>query len=217
MPVKMNPYAADYTDVSNSRSIVERSPICSCCQVQWYWKDRASRFPGDPSPCPDCVGHDLDDPELELEARREHETRLLNLLVRARDSARTAHQETKDVRTRLEAEVHERARATAAALNSREKYMEILAAIEQEHWVDMRTGDGQCQCGMNGCTVTTTIEETREKQRERDFDQRRPYEPGDIRELLRLADERAAEHWVGQPKPRSTVDTAVPPSSTGVA
>ena len=105
---------------------------------------------------------------------------------------------------RSDVEIRRRSQATAAALQSRNHYKEIVDAIEQEHWVDSPSGRGRCNCGTAGCEVSGLLDEIRDRQRQRDYDSGRLYEGDEISELFALANERARERREKWRRMRST-------------
>lgn len=120
--------------------------ICPCCGAEHVWR-AGPQMLGMRPPCSNCKRHDLSTPEGEIVALREHHERLPRLLEKARQAAR----EAKRAEAHALADAREKRRLTAKALDSRDRYKEIVEAVEREP----------------SCHAGPTIELVRAEQRKR--------------------------------------------------
>lgn len=145
MGIKQNPFGVGYSGAL----VTTRKSICQCCGAEHAWSASPEMLHWQP-PCSACEKHDMSTPEGELDALREHHQRLPALLVTAREMTRAAK--------RAEAKALEdsrvRGRQVAAALDSRDRYKEIVEAVE---------ADPRCQ-------AAPTIARVRAEQRKRDWE-----------------------------------------------
>lgn len=145
MAITKNPFGVGVSGalVTNVKS------ICPCCGAEHVWPASPEMRAQKP-PCRPCERHDLTMPDTELVALREHQQRLPALLAKARDMTR----EAKAAETRALNEVQHRRQQVAAALDSRDRYKEIVDAVE---------ADPQCHAG-------PTISRVRAEQHRRDWE-----------------------------------------------
>lgn len=155
MAIVKNPYGVGYS----GERVEERPRECVCCKIEFLWKGPPSEY-AVPQRCQPCHSHSYDTADAELAALREHSTRLPTLLEHARQMTRKAHSE----RDRARTEVQESRRQVAAALQTRDKWREIVDAITSEHY-----GVGKaCACKSTNCNVPEIVETIRESHRQRD-------------------------------------------------
>jgi transcription elongation factor Elf1 len=145
--IKKNPYGVGYS----GERVVDRTSVCPCCGAEHAWlASPEMQTQALVPPCKACEKHDFSNPDTELIALREHQQRLPALLAKAREVARTAKRsETKAVE-----DAKQKGRQVAAALDARDRYKEIVDAVES----DPR------------CHAAQTIAEVRAAQRQRDWE-----------------------------------------------
>ena len=145
MSIKKNPFGVG---LSGERVATCKS-VCPCCGAEHAWLTSPGLTIVNP-PCAPCEKHDMNTPEGELIALREHHSRLPAALAKAREISRQAKRAEAEWKDECEA----RGRQVAAALDSRDRYKEIVEAVEK---------DPRCHAG-------PTIAEVRAEQHRRDWE-----------------------------------------------
>lgn len=152
----MNPYGVG---VSGQDRITE-SRLCACCSIEFV-STGTREFLDLPGRCPDCAKHHSNNPGAELEMLREHCTRLPGAIKIARGMTRDAKAELMSVKEEAAKEKRERQEQVASALESRDRWREILGVVEEAH--PRPDGAEGCGCSLPGCVVGALIRDARRR------------------------------------------------------
>ncbi len=104
---------------------------------------------GTPAICPPCTNHSAETLELEVEAYREHQPRLIKAVSAAHEMTRA----TKAENSRLEGDNKRKGQQVAAAYEARDRYRSIVETFEGRHQRDGK----KCTCGDNDCEILEVL------------------------------------------------------------
>lgn len=150
MAINKNPYGVGYS----GENAYDRPRSCECCGIKYLWHGTA-QMEALPAICPPCTKHSDDTLELEVEAHREHQPRLIKAVSAAHEMTRA----TKMENSRLEGENKEKRRQVAAAYKARDRYRyrSIVETFEGRHQRDGK----KCTCGDNDCKILEVLNKNR--------------------------------------------------------
>ena len=144
MAINKNPYGVGYS----GENAYDRVRWCECCGIRYLWHGTA-QMEGTPAICPPCTNHSAETLELEVEAYREHQPRLIKAVSAAHEMTRA----TKAVNSRLEGDNKRKGQQVAAAYEARDRYRSIVETFEGRHQRDGK----KCTCGDNDCEILEVL------------------------------------------------------------